>query len=147
MISVAEFIQMMQASIASVAMISGVGLLLLSMTNRYGRTIDRLCALIKEASTATESSVKTKLVFQIKIMYERCRLIRTAVVLAASSIFFVALTIFLIFVSQLLAVNPGMVTVAAFALSLISLVVSLVFMIKDLTMSLKAVESEIRDWA
>ncbi len=147
MISVAEFIQMMQASIASVAMISGVGLLLLSMTNRYGRTIDRLRALIKEASTATESSVKTKLVFQIKIMYERCRLIRTAVVLAASSIFFVALTIFLIFVSQLLAVNPGMVTVAAFALSLISLVVSLVFMIKDLTMSLKAVESEIRDWA
>lgn len=147
MISVAEFIQMMQASIASVAMISGVGLLLLSMTNRYGRTIDRLRALIKEASTATESSVKTKLVFQIKIMYERCRLIRTAVVLAASSIFFVALTIFLIFVSQLLAVNPGMVTVAAFALSLISLVISLVFMIKDLTMSLKAVESEIRDWA
>jgi hypothetical protein len=146
MISVTEFMQMMQASIASVAMISGVGLLLLSMTNRYGRTIDRLRILIKEAAAATDSQVKAKLAFQIKVMYERCRIVRTAVILASSSIFFVALTILLIFISQLLAVNPGMVTVIAFSMSLVCLVVSLMFLIKDLTISLKAVETEIKDW-
>jgi hypothetical protein len=146
MISVTEFTQMMQASIASVAMISGVGLLLLSMTNRYGRTIDRLRLLIKDATAAADTQVKAKVVFQIKVMYERCRLIRMAVILASSSIFFVALTILLIFISQLLSVNPGMVTVVAFSLSLICLVVSLMFLIKDLTISLKAIETEIKDW-
>lgn len=147
MLTVSEFIQMMQASIASVAMISGVGLLLLSMTNRYGRTIDRLRLLIKEAAGTTDTQNKAKLAFQIKVMYERCRLVRMAVILASSSIFFVALTILLIFVSQLLTVNPGMVTVTAFSLSLVCLVISLMFLIKDLTISLKAVETEIKDWA
>ena len=147
MLTVSEFIQMMQASIASVAMISGVGLLLLSMTNRYGRTIDRLRLLIKEAAGTTDAQNKAKLAFQIKVMYERCRLVRMAVILASSSIFFVALTILLIFVSQLLSVNPGMVTVTAFSLSLVCLVISLMFLIKDLTISLKAVETEIKDWA
>jgi uncharacterized Tic20 family protein len=147
MLTVSEFIQMMQASIASVAMISGVGLLLLSMTNRYGRTIDRLRLLIKEAAGTTDAQNKAKLAFQIKVMYERCRIVRMAVILASSSIFFVALTILLIFVSQLLSVNPGMVTVTAFSLSLVCLVISLMFLIKDLTISLKAVETEIKDWA
>ncbi len=147
MLTVSEFIQMMQASIASVAMISGVGLLLLSMTNRYGRSIDRLRALIREASGAVDSTLKTKLVFQIRVMYDRCRLIRLAVILAAFSIFFVALTILLIFVSQVLAVNLSSVSVIAFSLSLACLVVSLAIMIKDLTLSLKAVETEIKDWA
>ncbi len=146
MLTVSEFIQMMQASIASVAMISGVGLLLLSMTNRYGRSIDRLRALIREASSPGDSAVKAKLVYQIRVMYGRCRLIRLAVVLAASSIFFVALTILLIFVSQVLAVNLSAASVIAFSLSLACLVVSLVIMIKDLTISLKAVETEIKDW-
>lgn len=144
--NIGEFIQMMQASIASVAMISGVGLLLLSMTNRYGRSIDRLRALIREASGTDDSAVKAKLVYQIRVMYGRCRLIRLAVVLAASSIFFVALTILLIFTSQVLAVNFSEISVIAFSLSLVCLVVSLAIMIKDLTISLKAVETEIRDW-
>lgn len=144
--NIGDFIQMMQASIASVAMISGVGLLLLSMTNRYGRSIDRLRALIREAAGTVDSTVKSKLVFQIRIMYGRCRLIRMAVILAACSIFFVALTILLIFISQVLAVNLSAASVIAFSLSLVCLVVSLVIMIKDLTVSLKAVETEIKDW-
>ena len=36
-----NFIQFLQACITPVALISGVGLLLLTITNRLGRTIDR----------------------------------------------------------------------------------------------------------
>ena len=41
-------VQIMTASIAPVIVISGVGLLLLSITNRYGRAIDRARLLAQD---------------------------------------------------------------------------------------------------
>src|ERR1039457_3922044 len=41
-------VQILTASIAPVIVISGVGLLLLSITNRYGRVIDRARLLMRE---------------------------------------------------------------------------------------------------
>ena len=42
-----NFIQFLQACITPVALISGVGLLLLTITNRLGRTIDRTRQLVR----------------------------------------------------------------------------------------------------
>jgi len=39
--SLHELIPVLQVAIGPVILISGIGLLLLGMTNRYGRTIDR----------------------------------------------------------------------------------------------------------
>ena len=41
-------VQILTASIAPVIVISGIGLLLLSITNRYGRAIDRARLLMRE---------------------------------------------------------------------------------------------------
>ncbi len=41
-------IQILTASIAPVIVISGIGLLLLSITNRYGRAIDRARLIMRE---------------------------------------------------------------------------------------------------
>jgi hypothetical protein len=49
--SVAELIPVLQIAIGPVILISGVGLLLLSMTNRLGRAIDRSRVLCQELST------------------------------------------------------------------------------------------------
>jgi hypothetical protein len=52
-----EFIDFLQACITPVALISGVGLLLLTITNRLGRTIDRTRQLVAELNrTATGNS-------------------------------------------------------------------------------------------
>jgi hypothetical protein len=48
--SLQSLVPLLQASISPVTVISGVGMLLLSMTNRYGRVIDRVRHLIKEHS-------------------------------------------------------------------------------------------------
>ena len=39
---------MLQVAIGPVILISGVGLLLLTLTNRYGRTIDRARHIVRE---------------------------------------------------------------------------------------------------
>jgi Protein of unknown function (DUF2721) len=46
--SPAQLIRILSASIAPVIVISGVGLLLLSMTNRYNRRIDSALDLVKD---------------------------------------------------------------------------------------------------
>ncbi|NJK85350.1 MAG: DUF2721 domain-containing protein [Bacteroidales bacterium] len=46
--SIQSFIQFLQSCITPVALISGVGLILLSLTNRLGRTIDRSRMLVVE---------------------------------------------------------------------------------------------------
>ena len=43
-----ELIPVLQVAIGPVILISGVGLLLLTLTNRYGRTIDRARQLMRE---------------------------------------------------------------------------------------------------
>src|ERR1017187_2945916 len=49
-------VQILTASIAPVIVISGVGLLLLSITNRYGRAIDRARLLARELSDSDPES-------------------------------------------------------------------------------------------
>ena len=51
---VRELIPVLQVAIGPVILISGVGLLLLTMTNRYGRTIDRARHLVRELRECSE---------------------------------------------------------------------------------------------
>ena len=49
--NLAEIIPVLQVSIGPVILISGVGLLLLTMTNRLGRAIDRARQLARTSSS------------------------------------------------------------------------------------------------
>ena len=51
-------VQILTASIAPVIVISGVGLLLLSISNRYGRAIDRVRLLARDLSESDPESAR-----------------------------------------------------------------------------------------
>ncbi|MGA2605707.1 MAG: DUF2721 domain-containing protein, partial [Verrucomicrobiia bacterium] len=53
-LSVAELIPVLQTAVGPTILISGVGLLLLTMTNRLARTIDRARATARELADASE---------------------------------------------------------------------------------------------
>lgn len=57
--SVAELVPVLQVSIGPVILISGVGLLILSMTNRLGRVIDRGRILDRELRPGSASDSRT----------------------------------------------------------------------------------------
>jgi hypothetical protein len=63
--SVVQLIRILSASIAPVIVISGVGLLLLSMTNRYGRVIERARDFIKDLDATQDDARRKLLVEQI----------------------------------------------------------------------------------
>ena len=144
--SVVQLIRILSASIAPVIVISGVGLLLLSMTNRYSRVIERARDFIKDLDAAEDDTRRKLLVEQIRIIYRRARILRLAIILSSTSILFVAVTVLALFAGQVLGVKADYVSVPCFGLCLLSLLGSLYFFIKDVTISLTALELEIESY-
>jgi hypothetical protein len=140
---VVELIRIFPASIAPVIVISGVGLVLLSMTNRYSHLIDRARELIKELDAQDDQRRKI-LADQVSLIYRRARLLRLAIMLSSASILFVALTVLSLFAGQVIGVVVDYVSVPCFGLGLLALLGSLFLFIRDVTTSLRALELDIR---
>jgi len=137
-------VQILTASIAPVIVISGIGLLLLSITNRYGRAIDRARLLMRELESGDADSAEVRqLEQQLKHTHQRARLLRSSMTYSSVSIFFVTLTIFALFVDQVLQLHLDFVAVPFFALCLISLAISIYYSIRDISVSLAALEMEL----
>jgi len=144
--SVVQLIRILSASIAPVIVISGVGLLLLSMTNRYGRVIERARDFIKDLDATQDDARRKLLVEQIRMIYRRARILRLAIILSSTSIFFVAITVLSLFAEQVLGVSADYVSEPCFGLCLLALLGSLYYFIKDVTISLTALELEIESY-
>ncbi len=136
-------VQILTASIAPVIVISGIGLLLLSITNRYGRAIDRARLLMRELQSGDADSAHARhLEEQLRHTHQRARLLRGSMVYSSGSIFFVTLTILSLFAEQVFSLHLNFLALLFFALCLISLVISIYYSIRDITVSLAALEME-----
>src|SRR5512147_1551453 len=96
-----QLIPVLQMAIGPVILISGVGLLLLTLTNRYGRTIDRARQLVRELRELAGAE-RERLEGQIEILYRRARLIRLSITLAAVSMLLASVLIIVLFLTALL---------------------------------------------
>lgn len=135
--SLADLVPTLQLSIGPVILISGIGLLLLSMTNRLGRVIDRSRTLIRDLRIAAEDD-RGNVRAQLEILSRRARIVRAAIALAALSVLLAALLVISLFVGALLQLPIVDLLVALFVLCLVSLIVSLAFFISDINLSLRA---------
>jgi hypothetical protein len=136
-----ELIPVLQVAIAPVILISGVGLLLLSLTNRFGRAVDRSRQLIAEMRKAAEAD-RRQLAAQVAILFRRARLIQAAIVLCAASVLFAAILIIALFFTALMRLESATVISALFVACLVSLIFSLVAFLLEIHLSLKALDLE-----
>jgi hypothetical protein len=135
--SLNDIIPSLQLSIGPVILISGIGLILLSMTNRFGRVIDRSRLLTVELN-GTSSVNRGQLLAQLRILSSRARIIRTGIALAVLSVLFAALLIISLFLSALLQLAIAVILVTLFISCMLSLIVSLILFISDINLSLRA---------
>jgi hypothetical protein len=124
-----------------VILISGVGLLLLSMTNRFGRVIDRTRQLAETYRAGAESD-RARLRGQLEILWRRAKLLRASIVWASSSALLAALLIIVLFAGTLLQWQLAAVIVAVFGACLAAIIVALVYFIRDINLSLHALQLE-----
>jgi len=132
----------LQLSIGPVIVISGVGLILLSMSNRFARVIDRtreLAGLQRRESADEDHQVKRQLV----ILMRRGRLLRLAIEFACASLLLAASLIITLFLTALLQLEATMLITSLFVLCMLCLIAGLVFFLADVNLSLSALKLEI----
>jgi hypothetical protein len=142
---ITDLIVILQTSMAPCVLISGVGLLVLSMTNRLGRPLDRIRALTGELKLA-EGEQKRILLEEVDILYRRAKLLQIAVTFSVLSIFFVATIILSLFVTATFGAGLEGLIEVLFSASLISLVVSLILFVWDIQLGLNSIKIEIDRW-
>jgi hypothetical protein len=137
-----QIIPELRDAIGPVILISGVGLLLLTMTNRLGRAIDRARQLKHELSIRTGHEREHTLA-QVTILYRRARIIRLSITLAATSAALAAVLIVTMFVTALFQAQQGFLIGLLFVACMASLFASLVAFIRDINLSLHALKLEL----
>jgi hypothetical protein len=135
--SLTDLIPTLQLAIGPVILISGVGLILLSMTNRFGRVIDRSRILTEDLRRAPRA-VRPKILAQLRILSTRARIVRAGIALAALSVLLAAILIITLFLGALLGLGMAAIIVILFILCMLCLIVSLLMFISDISLSLKA---------
>jgi hypothetical protein len=141
-ITVSELIPVLQTAIGPVVLISGIGLLILSMTNRLGRVIDRGRSLAREMpqlSVQLHTQVKT----QLLILSQRARYLRNAITFATLSVLLAAVLIIVLFVTAVFQIENVWLILLLFVTSISSLIVSLIIFLLDLNQSLIAFKLDI----
>jgi hypothetical protein len=135
--SLESLIPTLQLAIGPVILISGVGLLLLCMTNRIARVIDRARIVAAECHVVGVDEVDTCYA-KLGILSRRARVLRSSIALAALSVLLVAVLVIVLFCGALLRVEIAGLIIALFVGCMLSLIGSLVFFIWDVNLSLQA---------
>ena len=140
--SVEELIPVLQTAIGPVILISGIGLLLLTMTNRLGRVIDRARGLSAELLTADDVA-RARIERQLDILWSRARMIRLSISLAAISALCAALLVIVLFGTALVSAGSAWLVAGLFAACMASLIASLLVFLHDINKSLAALKLEL----
>jgi hypothetical protein len=137
-----DLVPILQVAIGPVILVSGVGLLLLSMTNRLGRIIDRARDLGTELRSGAVGL--DRVTSQLEILTKRAHLLRQAITLAIVSALAAAVLIITLFVAAVFALEVGMLVAALFVGCMATLIGALVAFLRDINLSLAALKLELR---
>jgi Protein of unknown function (DUF2721) len=137
-----ELIPILQIAVIPAILISGVGLIMLSLTNRFGRIADRSRQLLVELRSA-HSAGQDMLLSEIKILSSRALALRLAIALATVSQLFAAVLIITLFFGAVLNWRAGLIVVVLFIGSMVSLIGALIAFLRDVNLSLAALWLEL----
>ena len=139
------FIEFIQSCITPVALISGIGLLLLTVANRLGRTIDRTRYLVAELdqSDVKRREIKTN---EITILFKRSTYLRNSIQFIVISIILSCLIIPLLFIMHLSNVDLRLVGYVLFILSFLAIFMSCIYFYSDIKLSLNALKLEAAEY-
>ncbi len=139
----ADILKIIQAATAPVVLISGVGLLLLTLSARLGRIVDRTRLVAAERHAAGPAE-REPLNSQLAVLRHRARLIRLALALSASAVAAVALLITVLFLGLLLGWNVTLECTILFIMALLCLVTAMIVFVRELFEALTALDLSVQ---
>ena len=132
-----------QFAIAPVFLLSAIGSLLVVMTNRLARAVDRARS-IEARITSGELKRRPDTVRQLRLLDQRMALIHRAIEMSTAAGLLICLVIALLFVGELLAVEPRLVVAAGFIIAMLLLIAGMGMFLREIRLALRSIRVEER---
>lgn len=135
-----------QLAITPVILISGMGALMLTLTNRMGRVVDRIRSLAGQmvgGAGRLSAAEHEHLERQLEILWRRALLMRRAVTYNGLSMLVSCLLVVALFVAAVRGWRMEGVLMGLFAMSMLLLIAALVVFLRDIYLSLRALRLEV----
>jgi len=140
--TLSSFLPIIQLAITPVILISGMGALMITLTNRMARIVDRT-RVVAEAMPAAMPEDRAHLESQLDIMWRRALLLRRAVTSNGLSMLVSCLLVVAIFASAMLGLRLQVLMLILFCASILFLIASLVDFLRDIFISLHALHLQV----
>lgn len=135
------FEQVLSAAVTPLVLISGVGLILLSLVNRYNHAIDRTRQLHNTPHENEELFKRRQK--QVNHMYRRCQILKSSIGFLVLCVACSGIIILLSLLQLVTGVSfDGFKTILLF-LGILALVVSILLFFLDVRLSMKALDIEL----
>ncbi|MCD6474139.1 MAG: DUF2721 domain-containing protein [Thermoplasmata archaeon] len=132
-------LEILQSSLVPAIILSGAGLISLSLQNRYGRVIDRIRTFHYETLRKDKTSKFAE--EQLDILIRRGRLLRNSMTAMLLCILFAVLTTILLLFHSMFSIN-AFIILLFFFVSLLSLFLAMIFAVIEIFISYDAVLKE-----
>jgi len=140
--SLSSLLPLIQLAITPVILISGMGALMITLTNRMARVVDRTRELAEAMPSATPDDW-IHLDDQLQIMWGRALMLRRAVTNNGLSMLISCLMVVVIFGVAKFELNLGPLVLGLFIASILFLTASLVDFLRDIFVSLHALKLQV----
>lgn len=141
-----QLLPIIQLAITPVILLSGTGMLILSLTNRMARVVDRTRHIAERIRAPDMIDAPDRLHLlreQLAILWRRARLLRAAVTCIVLSMLVSCFLVIVIFLGQLSGRPFALQLAALFIADMALLISALLIFLRDIFVSLRAVELEV----
>ncbi|MBE9153900.1 MULTISPECIES: DUF2721 domain-containing protein [unclassified Cyanobium] len=130
-----------QLSVAPVFLLAGIGGLLVVLTNRLARIVDRSRRLQEQMGDATVSRARQSKQ-ELQLQKRRMTLVLKAIELCTVTILLVALVVAIVFVSVVTAIDLALVVVPLFVAAMLCLMVAVLLFMREVQLA----AAQLRRW-
>jgi hypothetical protein len=135
--------EIISAALAPILLISGAGLLALSIQNRYGRVIDRIREFNTEMREKISDKRRESIDIQTELLVKRGIFLRNSLFLLFFSVILSSLSSFIILLEALTSTSLEPMATIFFSMALLSMFTGMIYAILDVSLSYDAIEKEI----
>ena len=141
MLTITEFNDSLSLALAPITLISGVGLLMICMTNRYNHATNRIRQLMaKREGNIDNSIIRSVIDTEIDLLYMRASLLRRGMLSVALSAFFSAILVAVSVSARFLDLDIHILESCILVAAVLLIVLSALLFAGEINVSLKALK-------
>ena len=145
MINITEFNQSLALALGPITLISGVGLLMICMTNRYNHATNRIRQLMKRRYEDASQALLPIIDEEIDLLYMRASLLRRGMLSVALSALLSALLVAVSVGSRFLGINLMVLESVILVAATLLIVLSALLFSSEISISLKALNLAVKN--